>query len=226
MVIKETHDRGSVRQLAWVLEVAMGYVEDTEYAAKNIIQLAFHEEEELSKLAQKLSEEMAKYTINKWDFETSDLNDDFSDAHVMAAFHRMAKAKLEADQITLRISSLQASIGSRQFAVQALWGALLQVAKQGLSIVHGGLTNAPDGRLVGGIPLKKIVWQGRNQAIHFEEGNFSNHVVDLFADLEAIHGDEFSLQKHAGQSRSKQIAFLLGWQSYQTFSDDLRLLGL
>jgi hypothetical protein len=204
----------------------MGYAEDTEYAAKNLINLAMHEENDLSRLRQELAQEMGKYAANRWDFETSDLNDDFTDAHVMAAFHRMAKAKIQADQIALMKSSLEASVGARQFAVQALWGALLQIAKQGISIVHGGLKNAPDGRLLLGTPLKEIIWQGRNQAIHFEEGNFTNHVKNTFASLEVSFGAEFSLSNHFGQSRSKQIALLLGWNDYQNFKNDMKSLGL
>jgi hypothetical protein len=105
-------------------------------------------------------------------------------------------------------------------------GALLQIAKQGLSLVHGSLAAAPDGRFLQGISLKEIVWQGRNQAIHCEEGRFNPPVTALFNRLEIACGPEFSLQTHTGQSRAKQVVKLLGWTNYQSYRCDMQLLGL
>lgn len=204
----------------------MSYADDTEYAARNLIDLITHEENELNAVKTQLSEELAKFKVNQWDYQTSDLNDDFSDAHVMAAFHRMASAKQTADRLGDRKTSLEAVIGARQVAIQAMCAALLQIAKQGISLVHGSLSNAPDGRDLAGIPLKKVIWQARNQAIHYEETSFRQPVLDVFSILEQVHGPEFSLSAHQGQSRAKQIITLLGWTDYANYEADLRTLGL
>jgi hypothetical protein len=204
----------------------MTYFDDTEYASRNLIELITHEEKELALLKDSLIAEEAKFRVNKWDFETSDLNDDFSDAYVQAAFGRMAKAHQEAEKLKARAVALQVSIGARQMAVQAMCGALLQIAKQGISVVHGGLSAAPSGRTISGIALKDIVWQARNQALHYEEGNFRRAVTDLFQQLEKSHGSEFSLTKHANQSRAKQTVMLLGWNEYAVFQQDMKSLGL
>src|SRR4051794_20405960 len=46
-------------------------------------------------------------------------------------------------------------------------GAILQIAKQGLSLSHGPLGNCPAGRGIGSQTLSTVIWQGRNQAMHY-----------------------------------------------------------
>lgn len=208
------------------LDGKMSYAEDTEYASRNLIELISHEELELAKLKDEFRAEEAKFRVNKWDYETSDLNDDFSDAHVQAAFVRMAKAHQEAEKIRVKANALDVSIATRQVAIQAMCGALLQIAKQGLSLVHGSLGSAPSGRSLSGIALKEIVWQARNQAMHYEDGSFNIGVTALFAQLEKAFGNEFSLKAHPNQSRAKQTITVLGWNNYDIFHKDMKSLGL
>lgn len=200
------------------------YITDTEYAAKNLILLANQEEIKLQELSEQLRGVEAQLRHHKWDFETSDLHEDFSEAHVMGAFHRMAHAAQQAETLQGQLASLQASIGTHQQAVQAISGAILQIAKQGISIVHGGAGSAPEGRKIGTLALKDIIWAARNQAIHYEEGKFSKPVTDLFAILEMEQGAHFSLATHSNQSRAKQVLTLLGWFTYDAYVNDMESL--
>ncbi|NCT98291.1 MAG: hypothetical protein GXD23_13050 [Comamonadaceae bacterium] len=200
------------------------YITDTEYAAKNLILLANEEEKKLQELSEQLKRAEAHQKAHKWDFESSDLNDDFSEAYVMAAFVRMANAAKQAEALQGQLASLQVSIGTHQQAVQAIAGSILQIAKQGISLVHGGLAAAPDGRKIGTVSLKQIIWQARNQALHYEEGNFKKPVSDLFAVLEVEQGLQFSLTGHPNQSRAKQIIGLLGWSDYVAYVRDMQSL--
>lgn len=200
------------------------YLTDTEFAVKNLIQIASAEENELKTKAARLREVEAQLRVHRWDFETSDLNDDFSDAYVMAAFERMARAAVEAHGLQQQLASLQASIGTHQQAIQAIAGSILQVAKQGISIVHGGLPGAPEGRKIGSLPIRDIIWQARNQALHFEEGTYNPPVVQLFGTLTAEQGPSFSLALHVRQSRAKQVVDLLGWSTYDTYVQDMQVL--
>lgn len=61
---------------------------------------------------------------------------------------------------------------AREFSRASMAGSILQYAKQGISIVHAGLAACPDGRLVGSQPIKKVIWQGRNHALHWEDGRW------------------------------------------------------
>ena len=189
-----------------------------------MIELATKEEKEVASLIEQLSPLEAKYKVHKWDFETSDLHEDFSDVYVMGAFQRMASTGKELNELEQEINSIQVLVGSRQSAIQSICGSILQIAKQGISIVHGGLANAPDGRLVGSLKLKDVIWQARNQAIHYEEGRFSQHVTNVFTVLEQENGTLFSLTAHANQSRAKQIISLLGWDEYDTYYNDMQSL--
>lgn len=200
------------------------YITDTEYAARSLLDLANNEHAKLQELTHELQSVESQLRAHKWDFETSDLNDDFSDAYVMGAFGRMAEAAKQAEVLKTQLASLQASIGTRQQAIQAIAGSVLQIAKQGISTVHGGFTTAPEGRKVGSLSIKEIIWQARNQALHSEDNKFSKQVTDLFATLEQEHGVIFSLASHPGQSRAKQIVSLLGWSSYAAYVSDMQSL--
>lgn len=200
------------------------YLTDTELAVKNLVELASAEENELKAKAARLREVEAQLRVHKWDFETSDLNDDFSDAYVMAAFGRMASAAQQAQGLQQELASIQASIGVHQQAVQAIAGSILQVAKQGISIVYGGLQAAPEGRKIGTLPVRDIIWQARNQALHFEDGTFNAPVTKVFATLAAEQGPLFSLTLHAHQSRAKQVLDLLGWSTYAAYLQDMQII--
>jgi hypothetical protein len=204
----------------------MSYTDDTEFATRNLIDLAMREEAALAEKVALLTAAEQRLKVHQWDFQTSDLNDDFSDAYVMAAFARAARAGQERDAIGREVARLQATIGAQQAAVQAICGSILQIAKQGISLVHGSLAAAPSGRLVGRSQLKNVVWQARNQALHYEEGNFRPPVVALFGALEQSHGATFSLVAHPQRSLAKQVVHLLGWTTYEAYLADARALGL
>ncbi|MFG6468395.1 hypothetical protein [Roseateles sp. BYS87W] len=200
------------------------YLKDTEYATQNLLRLATEEEQQLRELSGQLASAEARLRVHQWDFQTSDLNDDFSDAYVMAAFGRAAKASQDAERLRSEVAMLQASVGAHQQATQAVAGAVLQIAKQGISLVHGGLNAAPTGRTIGSLCIRDIIWQGRNQSMHYEEGNFKKALTDLFATLESEQGTHFSLAAHPQQNRAKQIVELLGWEDYATYARDMQTL--
>ncbi|WP_156396343.1 hypothetical protein [Noviherbaspirillum sp. Root189] len=81
-------------------------------------------------MTSELKEIEAQFRVDKWDFESSDLNEDVSDAYVMAAFGRMEPAGQAAQVPQQQLAALQASIGAHQQAVQAIAAGLLQIAKQ------------------------------------------------------------------------------------------------
>ena len=204
----------------------MSYINDTEYAAKNLIELAMREERRIDEIRSSLEEAESKFKRCQWDFETSDLHEDFSDRYVMAAFHRMAQANQQADALRSEIDSLRASIGAKQQAVQSICGALLQIAKQGISLVHRSRSAAPAGRMIGSSAIRDVIWEARNQAIHYEEGGFNRPVIDLFTSLEQSFGPEFSLSAHQHMSRATQVVRLLEWSRYDQYKSDLQSLGL
>lgn len=117
------------------------------------------------------------------------------------------------------VNTVQAKLSVRQFSLNSLSAGLLQYAKQGISIVHGGLGNCPHGRAVGSQHISSVIWQSRNQSLHWEEGNFRPPVVSCFSTLAAEIDQKF------GQYINRNMAFDIvenfGWRSFQNFSNDL-----
>lgn len=200
------------------------YLQDTEFAAKSLFRLATDEANQLKALTEKLPPLEQQLKIHQWDFQTSDLNEDFSDAYVMAAFGRAARTGQEVERLKVQVAELQASVGIRQHSIQAIAGSIFQLAKQGISLVYGSPSAAPPGRMVGALAARDIIWQARNQSMHYEEGSFKKAVVDLFLTLEKEHGPQFSLTANAKQNRARQVLDVLGWVSYDSYLRDMRAL--
>ena len=93
------------------------YLQDTEFAAQNLFRFATGEDRELSSLADKLQSKERALKVHQWDFQTSDLNEDFSDAYVVDAFARSAKVAQEVKQLKSEFAVLQASVGTHQHSV-------------------------------------------------------------------------------------------------------------
>jgi hypothetical protein len=198
------------------------YLQDTEFATQSLFRLATDEEQQLLTLRETLAAVMRGLEHHDWDFRTSDLHEDFSDVYVMAAHARMAKTAQKADQIRIEVTRLEASIANRQHSVQAIAGAILQIAKQGISLVHGELDAAPPGRTVGTLAVRDIVWQARNQSMHYEDKKpFNKWGTALFATLANEHGEQFNLAQHPEQNRAKQVLDVLGWNNYAAYLDDM-----
>lgn len=201
------------------------YIQDTEFAIQNLFRLATDEERELVTLKDKLAAITKERDFHHWDFRTSELHDDFSDAHVIAAHTRMAQAAQRAEQVRAEVTRLEASIVTHQHSTQAIAGAILQIAKQGISLVYGKPKAAPPGRTIGTLAVRDIVWQARNQSMHYEDTKpFSDSVINLFSTLEKEQGEQFSLAKHPKQNRAKQILDVLGWNNYAAYLDDISQL--
>jgi hypothetical protein len=78
------------------------------------------------------------------------------------------EAGMALNGLAAELCELENSIIDKQQSLAALSGALLQIAKQGISIEHRRPENCPNGRKVFGVDIKWLIWAGRNQAIHYE----------------------------------------------------------
>lgn len=114
-------------------------------------------------------------------------------------------------------------IATHSFSVASLAGSLLQHAKQGISLAHGGLGNCPNGRAIGSQHLKTVIWQSRNQTIHWEDGNFHPPTTDCFNALAADIDPKYN--QFTNRNMAFDVIELLGWKSFKQFSDDLTSLA-
>ena len=99
--------------------------------------------------------------------------------------------------------------------------SLLQIAKQGISTIHGNLDNCPEGRKIGPETLKNIIWQGRNQSLHCEEGNPHKKVKNCFLNLKNEFGKDFDLSLNPTSNKAKKIVDVLGWEDYDQYEKDM-----
>lgn len=129
----------------------------------------------------------------------------------------------ERNKKALEQQQLESRLATRQFSLSALAGTALQYAKQGISVVHGRLASCPSGRSVGSLALKDLIWQGRNQASHWEEGNPHPPVVRCFEILKVEQGATFG--DYNQRSLADEVVALLGWRDWVAFEADMRSLA-
>ncbi|MGI9062293.1 MAG: hypothetical protein ACR2FQ_00525 [Pseudonocardiaceae bacterium] len=115
---------------------------------------------------------------------------------------------------------LESRVEVRRFSVEALSASVLQLGKQGIALVHGKHAPQPPlGRCVGSQQLSEILWQARNQALHWEEQDFGNRVHDCFKTLAADKGPKFS--DYLQRNLALDIVDLLGWHTVADFERDM-----
>jgi hypothetical protein len=121
------------------------------------------------------------------------------------------------------IDAIKARLGARSFSVACLSGSLLQYAKQGIAAHYGKLRDGcPDGREIAGLTLHEIIWQSRNQALHWEEGSFNPSVRRCFERLGTVNT---IFEQYEARSMAYEVVCLLEWRSTEDFIRDMRLLA-
>jgi hypothetical protein len=125
------------------------------------------------------------------------------------------RAKAAADQLAVRLVA-------RQGSTDAYATALLHIAHHGMAAINKGLQKSPPGRKVAGVNLRGVVWQGRNQAMHyFEEKDPNEHLETIF---EALAKESPAFKEYKGKSLAVDVVDLLGWSSLERFNEDLASL--
>ena len=144
----------------------------------------------------------------------------------------------ELPQLVAEFGSIEAAFREMRTSAQCLSGALLQIGHQCLSRVWPGLgpktlPALPEGRLVYGVPVRDLIWYGRNQSAHPFDGT-GPAVAALTRMKEMIregvaedwHGDRaadfakhFNLAAH--ESVADEIVRILEWDKPDAFEADL-----
>lgn len=197
------------------------YIKDTKHCTEELIRLIFEEEKAHKKASAERSEMSSKRDFYYKEYIAKDMHEDFNEMQVMHDFNQMANANGKAENLKIEIDKLQKSIDAKDFSLRSLCGALLQIAKQGISIVHVDLNTCPDGRTIGPETLKNIIWQSRNQSMHFEEGNPHPPVCACFKKLELAFGKDFSLSAVPPENLARRVVKLLGWDAYDKYEADM-----
>lgn len=116
------------------------------------------------------------------------------------------------------LPELEQQRDTRAFACSLMAGSVLQFAKHGLSLVHGGIQSCPNGRQIHGVDLKSVIWQGRNQSMHWEEGHLRPLVVQCF---EALTETDMTFANFLSENMAFEIIRTLGWREFADFQADM-----
>ena len=200
------------------------YLAEIEHAVTTVISEIHAEHEHLARLRGELTMLTAATDDGYRRAEFLALNPDLDDEGLGTAIHwdTYCGPDKERHHKAEAVEATESKIAARGFSVAALSGNLLQYAKQGLSLRYGKHRNGcPVGRELVGLPVHEIIWQGRNQAMHWEEGDPHPPVVRCFEHLAANATATFS--EYKDRSMAYSIVSLLGWRTFEDFKRDMLL---
>jgi hypothetical protein len=197
------------------------YLREIEHAATETLKLVWSERKRLAELKTRIASLTAGIEDTARRIEWLNQNPEFDDdgqatADYWDSYFGPEKERYHAEKRQPKLESL---VAARAFSTNAQCASLLQYAKQGISLVHQRLEDCPEGRLIGSQGIKHIIWQGRNQAIHWDEGNFRLPVVTCFETLareKDILFSEFRIRNLA-----VEVLELLDWRTFADFESDM-----
>lgn len=201
------------------------YLQEIEHAAREALSLVWvehREVEELQRVVQQLTTQVEDgYRRARAWADSEDPDDIMLGAGLQwGTYFGADKQRLDAQE---NLDQTKQRLAAREFSRTSMAGSILQYAKQGISIAHGGLAACPDGRMVGSQPLKQLIWQSRNQALHWEEGSPHPPVRGCFDLLAAEFDPKFA--NYAAENLAFEIISLLEWKTYEDFQSDLQSLA-
>ncbi|QJD59766.1 hypothetical protein HG264_13055 [Pseudomonas sp. gcc21] len=194
------------------------YIDETKFATSSLIDLIWEDFASLENLNAELKRLTAEFNVKYQVFMANEFHPAANYYHAQMA--KVAQPKRELEN---HIKEVSQSIDAKSVSIAALSGALLQIAKQCISLRYGKPQNAPDGENIGGVLVKDIIFEGRNQSIHYENPKeISVNVINLFGKLDAIRNDGVVWDARSQVNFAFEIVRLLGWRTHNDFVDHLK----
>jgi hypothetical protein len=135
-------------------------------------------------------------------------------------------ARNETSKLENSIEELNAAVAGKEEAMLALCGAVLQIAKFGITAKSGPnkgkLNVSKPGRLINGLRIEEIIWAARNQSMHHESAPTHQNTKAVFDHLFAVHGPRFDASK--GKDLSRDVLNLLDWSEVEKYEGDMEML--
>jgi hypothetical protein len=200
------------------------YLTEVEHAVRTVIAEIHTEHQHLARLQLELAALTAATDDGYQRADFLALNPDLDDEGLGTAIHWDTYFGPDKDRHhkATDVQDREARVVTRSFSVAALSGNLLQYAKQGLSMRYGKHRHGcPTGREIAGLAVHEIIWQGRNQALHWEEGEPHLPVVNCFERLAATANAAFSDYKT--RNVAYEVVTLLDWRTVDDFNRDMQL---
>jgi len=202
------------------------YLKEVEHAVTTVITEIHHEIDQLAALRSELAKLTAATDDGYRRVEFLAMNPDLDDDFLGTAIYWDTYFGADKDRFHKNIETESAAqrVAAHEFSISALSGSLLQFGKQGISLHFGKKrVGCPDGRFLDGMTLHEVIWQARNQALHWEDETFHPPTEACFQTL-AKTAPIFSQYKY--RSLAYEIVLLLEWKSLDDFRRDLMLLNV
>ena len=200
------------------------YLSEVDHAVTTVIAEIHSEHEHLARLREEINTLTAATNDGYRRVEFLSLNPELDDDGLGTAIYwdtYFGVDKVRCHKAAA-VDATKKKIEARAFSVAALSGNVLQYAKQGLSLRYGkNRDGCPVGRELVGLAVHEIIWQGRNQAMHWEEGHPHPPVVRCFEYLTANGNATFSAYRD--RSMAYEVIDLLGWKTVADFNRDMQL---
>lgn len=198
------------------------YISDTEFAVSHLTAALVIDRKELAQLEAEQAVALSKEAHFDIAFMQRQM-------HPSANYWygQLREAQGQRNALDSEIARIQARLLDKRFSLSALASALLQIGKQGISVVRRNPASCPDGRAICSVPLKWVIWTGRNQALHYEEPRMINDETQHYLQRMGENGGSaLLLNARAGESLALPVVEQLGWLSGTAYRDDMRsLLG-
>lgn len=128
--------------------------------------------------------------------------------------------QLAAIDTSVRLDSALESIGATVESMSSLAGAILQIAKQVLALRHNGKPANISPRYIGNQGIIEVIWEGRNHAMHWDEGAPREKVKTMLYGLK----NDLGIDIEAGKNNCLSILGALNWSSTDAVVHDLESL--
>jgi len=119
-----------------------------------------------------------------------------------------------------KLEKALASIGTAIESMSSLAGAVLQISKQSLSLRYSGKPNITGARQIGSQSVVEVIWEGRNRAMHWDDGEPKERVRNM---LNALSTD-LGITIESGKNNCLSILGALEWKTPGKVESDLRAL--
>lgn len=196
------------------------YIAETEFAVSHLTAALVTDRAELVRLEAEQAAALSKEAYFDIAFMQQQM-------HPSANFWygQLREAQGQRTALDSEIARIQARLLDKRFSLSALASAMLQIGKQGISVVRRNPASCPDGRTVCGVPLKWVIWAGRNQALHYEEPKMINSETQDYLHRMGQNGGHASLlDSRAGENLALPVLEQLGWFSFAAYRDDMQSL--
>jgi hypothetical protein len=218
------------------------YLDETKYICEHLIELINKIECDMAQINHKKAM-IPLYRKNEKMYQqfskmvwADGCEEEFSDYLARSLEHAQTAATYQA-QIDEVEKLYNNALFMKNGPLQSVSQALLHIAKQGISLVYGkrksdcenAFRNAgkalPQKYNVG---LLDIIWEGRNQSIHYEDGHFMPPVETVFNALLSNHDSKCQALRgyNQGQNKAYEIIKILDWTDYSNFHHDMLSLSI